>query len=145
MVWVVISYNNKTALHIVQGNLTAARYIAQIIDPHVLPFVNVNPGTIFMQDNATPHAARLTTGHLNNNNIQTLPWPAKSPDLNPIEHLWDALDMHINKRPIQPRTLAELGQALVEEWQRFPQYKMISSMRRRCQACIAARGGHTRF
>lgn len=148
MVWGGISYNGKTALHIVEGNLTAARYIAQIVDPHVLPYLNANPGTIFMQDNATPHAARLTIAHLNNHNVNTLPWPSKSPDFNPIEHLWDALDQKIRKRPNQPRTLADLRQALNEEWQRFPLYiirRLISSMRRRCQACIAARGGHTRY
>ena len=55
MVWAGISYNGKTALHFVQGNLTAANYIAQIVDPHVLPYLNANPGTIFMKDNATPH------------------------------------------------------------------------------------------
>lgn len=117
-------------------------------DPHVLPYLNANPGTIFMQDNATPHAARLTTAHLNNHNVHTLPWPSKSPDFNPIEHLWDVLDQDIKKRPNQPRTLAELRHALKEELQRFPQYKirrLISSMQRRCQACIAARGGHTRY
>ena len=52
------------------------------------------------------------------------------------------------KRPVQPRNLEELAQALNEEWQRYPQYKLrrlVSSMRRRYQICIAARGGHTRY
>ena len=107
-----------------QGNLTAANYIAQIVDPYVLPYLNANPGTIFMQDSATPHAARLTTAHLDHHNDQRLPWPSKGPDFNPIEHLWDALDQKINKRPNQPRTLAKLRYALNEEWLRFPQYKI---------------------
>ena len=86
--------------------------------------------------------------HLRANNVQPLPWPAKSPDLNPIEHVWDALDRNIQRRRVQPRTLAELGQALMEEWQRFPQYKLqplIALMRRRCQVCIDTGGGYTRY
>ena len=148
MVWGGFTHATKTPLHIVQGNLTAVQYVNQVIDPFVLPFIQRNPGTVFQQDNARPHAARHTMNHLRANNVQPLPWPAKSPDLNPIEHVWDALDRNIQRRRVQPRTLAELGQALMEEWQRFPQYKLqrlIASMRRRCQACIAAGGGHTRY
>ena len=118
------------------------------LSEHVLPFLNRNPGTIFMQDGARPHTARATIQHLNNNNVQMLPWPSKSPDLNPIENIWDALDSKLKKRPAPPRTRGQLAQALADEWQRFPQYKiqrLISSMKRRCQACIAARGGHTRY
>ena len=139
MVWGGFTYDTKTALHVVQGNLTAARYVNQIIDPYVLPFVQRNQGTVFMQDNARPHTARHTQQHLRTHHVQPMPWPAKSPDLNPIENVWDALDRCIQRRPVQPRNLAELTQALNDEWQRFPQYKLrrlISSMRRRCQACL---------
>ena len=76
-----------------------------------------------------------------------MPFPSKSPDLNPIKVMWNALDRFIQRRPVQPRNLAELTQALNEEWQRFPQYKLrrlVASMRRRCQACRAARGRHAR-
>ena len=148
LIWAGITFNFKTPLHFVNGNLTAAQYINQIVNPYVLPFVNRNPGTIFMQDGARPHIARVTVQQLNDNNVEILPWPSKSPDLNPIEHIWDALDRQIKKRPVQPRTRAELRTALADEWQRYPQYKiqrLISSMRRRCQACIAARGGHTKY
>ena len=87
LIWGGITFNTKTRLHFVQGNLTAAQYINQIVDPYVLPFLNAHPGTIFMQDGARPHSARATIQHLNNNNAHILPWPSKSPDLNPIEHM----------------------------------------------------------
>ena len=148
MVWGGFTYDNKTPLHIVRGNLTAIQYVNQIIDPFVLPFLRQHPGTVFQQDNARPHAAIYTLNHLRNNNVQPHQWPAKSSDLNPIEQVWDALEKKIQQRPVQPRNLAQLGQAFIDEWQRFPQYKLrrlIASMRRRCQACIAARGGHTRY
>ena len=148
MVWGGITFSSKSPLHVVNGNLNGEQYISQIIDPYILPFLNDNEGTIFQQDNAKPHTARITVEHLNDNNIQPLSWPAKSADLNPIEHIWDALDRSIGNRAVQPKNLADLRNALVEEWNNFPQYKirkLIASMRRRCQAVIDARGGHTRY
>ena len=91
---------------------------------------------------------RVIRAHLEQNNVDVLPWPAVSPDLAPIEHVWDELDRRLRKRPVQPRNLHELAQALQEEWTNMPQIKIqriISSMRRRCQAVIAAQGGHTRY
>ncbi|UYV78662.1 hypothetical protein LAZ67_16002320, partial [Cordylochernes scorpioides] len=47
-------------------------------------------------------------------------WPARSPDLNPIEHVWDALGRRIRARHPSPRTLVELRTALLEEWGLLP-------------------------
>ena len=56
----------------------------------VVPFLRQNcPNLIFQHDNARPHAARVVTNFLNQNNVQRLPWPAMLSDLTPIEHLWD--------------------------------------------------------
>ncbi|GFT92618.1 HTH_Tnp_Tc3_2 domain-containing protein [Trichonephila clavipes] len=48
-------------------------------------FLNGLPGTIFEQDNARPHTARVTQDFLRN--FQTLPWPVRSPDFSPVEHV----------------------------------------------------------
>ena len=63
------------------------RYRNDIIDPHVLPLVRGMRGQVtFQQDNAPPHRARATIAHLQANNIRVMtPWPANSPDLNPLE------------------------------------------------------------
>ena len=54
----------------------------------------------------------------------------------------------ISAKPVQPRTLQELKNALVTEWRLIPQNRiqtLITSMRRRCIAIIDARGRHTRY
>jgi hypothetical protein len=62
----------------------------------------------------------------------------------PIEHVWDALGRRVDNRPVKPTT----GATLLEEWNNMPQrviQNIILSMRRRCVACITAKGGHTKY
>ena len=92
--------------------------------------------------------ARVCQDFLNQNHICVLPWPALSLDLSPIEHLWDELGRCVCHRQNLPETLQELFDALVHEWNNIPQafiQRLIGSMHRRCEAAVAARGGHTRY
>ena len=71
---------------------------------------------------------------------------ANSPDLNPIEHIWDLLDWRV--RAIPPRSVQELAGALVEEWGNISQQELsnlVQSVRSRCTAVLNAAGGHTRY
>ena len=80
--------------------------------------------------------------------VERMGWPAVSPDLNPIQHVWDQLQHRLSQRPNQPQTLDELENALREEWNNLPQQNMVNlimSMQRRCQAVLRARGGHTEY
>lgn len=149
MVWGGICGDLKTRLVVIRGNLNAQRYCDEILQPVVVPFLPQQPrGIIFQHDNARPHTARLTQNFLNNANIQVLPWPACSPDMNPIEHLWDHLDRQIRSRPVPPVNLQHLEQCLLDEWQRITPNvirRLTTSVRRRVVACIDAQGGHTRY
>ena len=147
MVWAGIYYHGKTELVTVPGTLTAQRYCDEIVRPVVVPFMQQRNVGIFQQDNARPHSARLTQDVLRRNNINVLPWPAKSPDLSPIEHLWDHLGRKVRERDYV-NNVQDLERALHKEWTRIPLYtirKLISSMRRRCVAVLAAQGAHTRY
>ncbi|GFV58676.1 transposable element Tcb2 transposase [Trichonephila clavipes] len=69
--------------------MTAQRYVHDILQPHVLPVMQRFPGATFQQDNARPHKVRVSQDCLRN--VITLPWPALSPDLSPIEYIWNHL------------------------------------------------------
>ena len=147
MVWGGIHRGGKTQLLFIDGSLTARRYVDEVLRPEVVPYVQ-RQGLTLQQDNARPHAARLTQAYLEAEGIEVLPWPPYYPDLSPIEHLWDALDKKIRSRDPPPQTLRQLRVALQEEWNAFPQVRidtLVNSMRRRCAAVRQAHGGHTRY
>ena len=75
-------------------------------------------------------------------------WPAVSPDMNCIKHMWDELGRRLRKRLNQPNNVAELGRALQEEWRNIPMAtvrRLVRSMRRRLQTVIQNNGGHCRY
>jgi hypothetical protein len=85
---------------------------------------------------------------LQDSNVSVLPWLEKSPDLNPIEHVWDLLDRRVRDRAVPPRKVREIASALVEEWDNISQQELanlVQSMRRRCTAVLNAARGHTRY
>ncbi|GFS93840.1 transposable element Tc1 transposase [Trichonephila clavipes] len=109
--------------------------LAFIVERHTA----ISQGAIYQQDNARPHTARLSQQCLQGYDV--LPWPARSPDLSPIDH---ALG-----RQLQPsRDTGELTAQMQRLWQDLPQgviSDLIKSMPRRISACIAVRGGFTTY
>lgn len=150
MIWGGICLRARTELVLVNGNMTAARYITEILEDHVMPFVEFigNQDFLLMHDNARPHTATSVLRYLAEVGIQKVEWPAHSPDLNPIEHIWDNLKRKIRASSNPPETLDELRIAILRTWEEIPQQDirdLIVSMRSRCQAVIRARGGNTRY
>ncbi|KAI5695706.1 hypothetical protein M8J75_002280 [Diaphorina citri] len=153
MIWGGISYQAKTELVFipcgVHGGLTSERYVEEVVTDHVLPFVPlIGENFVLMHDNARPHTGRCVREFLEEVNIPTLDWPAVSPDMNPIEHLWDQFKRRVRARVPAPQTVAELKMALEEEWEAIPQTSvqtLIRSMRNRLEAVIRARGGNTKY
>ena len=137
----------KSPLIVIPGNLTAVRYRDDILRPVAVPLVQQHQMT-FQHDNARLHVARVCKDFLANNNIVPLDWPPYSPDLSPIEHLWDELDRRVRRRRNTPNTLRQLRTALLEERENIPMRKinaLVNSMQRRIRAVINAGGGHTRY
>lgn len=150
MVWGGICVGARTDLVVIDGgSLTAHRYITDVLEPHVMPIAPfIGENFIFMHDNARPHTARIVKDYLNEVGIDQMEWPSRSPDMNPIEHVWDMIGRKVRQKNPAPRNVSELKSALVEEWQNLPQELIdgvIGSMGRRSQALIRARGGNTRY
>ena len=150
MVWAGISRVGGTDLHIVmRGMVTGVRYMYEFLDVFIRPdAVAIGPQFILMDDNARPHRPRVVEEYLQQEIIVCMDWPACSPDLNPIKHVWAMLQMVILRRPVQPTTLVVLGNAPTEECNNLEMaaiQRLIGSMRSRCQAVIASRGSHTRY
>ena len=137
----------KTNLIVVQGNLNAQGCINQILQPEALPFLQRHGPTILMHDNARPHVARICRQFLNRNNDNVLPWPAVSPDMNPVEHIWDYLGRNVRASG-NVHNLRDLENALIKKWNNIPNVdirRYVRSIRGRLAACINSRGGQTRY
>ncbi|GFU51259.1 transposable element Tcb1 transposase [Trichonephila clavipes] len=85
MVGVGIGYHSHTPLVRIAGTLNSQRYISEVLEPVVLPYLQGLPTAIFQQDNERPHVARIVQRFFVNHQIKLLHWPARSPDLSPIQ------------------------------------------------------------
>ncbi|GFV00750.1 transposable element Tcb2 transposase [Trichonephila clavipes] len=107
----------------------------EILTPIVVPYAAaIGDDFILMDDNCRPHRANLVEDFLFEEGIVRMEWPACSPDMNPIEHVWDALGRRVAGCQPPPQTLQELERALLEEWGGIPQLvinSLVDSMPRR--------------
>jgi hypothetical protein len=102
----------------------------------------------FMEDNARPHKTKAAEEFRAKHNLRTLPWPAQSPDLNPIENLWAEVKKKLWKRKNQPSNLTQLEHYVKKAWKAIPKKlieNLIDSMPDRIQAVITAEGGPTKY
>ncbi|GFW85188.1 transposable element Tc3 transposase [Trichonephila clavipes] len=147
LVWAGISLGGHTDLHVFHGGtVTGLRYRDEILDLYVRPYAAaIGNDFILMDDNARPHRAGIVEEYLEDHGLERMEWPARSPDPNPIEHLWDYLGREVAALNPPPRSLHELKQGLLCVWSSLPipvSDNLINSMGNRCRQCIQVRGGH---
>ncbi|GFT76804.1 transposable element Tcb2 transposase [Trichonephila clavipes] len=147
LVWGGIMLGSRTDLHIFDaGSVNGTRYCNEILNPYVRLFRGaMGLQFLFMDDNAPCHRTVAAEQLLESEDIERMDWPARSPDFNPIEHVWDFLGRRLAARTLPPETIRELRLALQDEWAAMPQQlidTLILSMGRGCETCLAVRGDH---
>ena len=129
-------------------NINAGSY-SGIIIPIVDEILQEYPELIFQQDNAKGHAATFTQEVLDAAGIRVMDWPPLSPDLNPIETLWDDLKDYIQEYYLGVHSSCKrLRAAIQEAWDSISHERvreLVRSMRARCQAVIEADGWYTEY
>ena len=108
MVWGGVSQHHRSELVVIAGNCNAVRYREDVLLPHVVPFLQAHPHMTLQHDNATRHTARSVRDFLQDRNVSVLPWPAQSPDHNPVEHAWDLLNQRVRAKAIFPEMSGNL-------------------------------------
>ena len=148
MVWGCMTANGIGLLCDVKGSLNGRSYI-DILDNNLIPSIHLHALTNncqFQQDNAPCHRSSLVKEWFESNGIDVMDWPAQSPDLNPIENLWDHIGTTIHE--YNPTNHKELLSAIHEAWNGITierLSKLYDSMPRKCAAVIKAMGGPTRY
>ena len=120
-----------------------------IIIPIVQEILQQYPELSFQQDNAKGHASLYTMSVLKAIGITPIVWPANSPDLNPIETIWDMMKDYIQKHyPEVHRSYKRLRSAVQEAWESITLatiQELIRGMSNRCIDVILADGGYTKY
>ena len=102
-IWGCITYDGPGLCCLYDGRMDQHKYI-ETLENHLIPtrdiFFSNESEWQFQQDNAPCHKAKAVTIWFQENNIKVLQWPARSPDLNPIENIWTVLDRKLTKAPV---------------------------------------------
>jgi transposase len=102
----------------------------------------------FQQDGDPKHRSGLATEWFSDHGMKVMDWPAQSPDLNPIEHLWSHIKRELGKYEEPPKGIIELWSRVEKVWEETPEevcQNLIRSMPSRVEAVLQARGGHTKY
>jgi hypothetical protein len=147
MFWGCFGWHGTGPLVLVDGNMDSDAYI-NVLANHFIPWVRNYPDSVFQQDGAPCHTSSYSTWWMSTHGIRVLDWVAQSPDLNPIENLWNHLDRQVRKRKPLPQTKQELITAIQEEWRNISLemlQNLITSLPHRTDAVIKAKGGNTKY
>ncbi|GFY02913.1 transposable element Tcb1 transposase [Trichonephila clavipes] len=151
MVWGGIGYHSRTSSVRIAGTLNSQRYISEVLEPVVLPSLPSGLETqpyLFQHDNARPHVARIVQRFFVNHQIELLPWPARSPDLSPIENMWSMVAQRLTQITPPAATPDQFWQRVEAAWSAVPQeyiQSLFESMPRRVAAVISNNGGYTGY
>lgn len=149
MVWAGFSCLGKTKLVFCDGKQKSMNYI-DTLKEGLLPFIQVHKKKKLklQQDNAPIHTSTETTNFIKAKKIPVLPWPSKSPDLNPMENMWAILVEKIYKNGRQFQTKEQLKKAIQKYWKEIGQDTidtLVDSMKMHCCLVMTAGGNKIKY
>ena len=147
MVWSCVTANEIGPLHRCSNRMNAVEY-KEILQSELLPFKEHSAATVFQQDCAPVHTARIVKTWMEENDLPVLPWVPQSPDLNPIEWLWHELEKRLRARPSLPTNLPDLWNILVDEWGKLTAAdvrKIVATMPTRVREVLKVNGNATKY
>ncbi len=152
MVWGIFSWHTLCPLVPIEHRLNTTAYLSIFAD-HVHPFMTtVYPSSdvYFQQDNAPCHKAQIISDWFleYNNEFTLLKWAPQSPDLNPIDHLWDVVEREIHIMDVQQTNLQQLHDAIMSIWTKISEecfQHLVESTPQRIKTVLKAKGGPTLY
>ena len=149
MMWGAFAGTKRCELVTMEGKQNQDKYI-NTLESCLLPFVeqDLGPSYVFMEDGAAVHRAQRVYQLFDEEEILVMDWPAKSPDLNPIENLWGILARQVYANQRQFSNVNDLVSCVLEAWDAIPEQtlqNLVSSMQNCCFQCAMAKGGPTKY
>ena len=151
MIWGCMTWEGVGLACKIDGKMDANLY-TEILEDELqgtLQYYGKTPqDVIFQQDNDPKHTSRKAKQWFEDHEFEVMGWPAQSPDLNPIEHLWVILKSKLASYPTPPKGIHELWERVQKEWEEISVstcQRLIESMPRRVQEVKKAKGGYTTY
>ena len=151
MVWGCMLWNGPGYAAKIDGRMDGPLYV-QILEDDLQGSLEYYGFTaddiIFQQDNDPKHTSKVAKQWFEDHGMEPLKWPAQSPDLNPIEHLWDHIKRKLGEYEHPPKGILELWERIQVEWNGISKevcQNLIESMPRRVSDVIKAKGGSTKY
>lgn len=160
MVWGCFHASGVGILKLVTGHMDQHQYhtiLTHSMMPELKRLTNEEPAAViwlFQHDNDPKHTAKRNKAYLESKKkegkikFDVLPWPSQSPDLNPIEQIWNKLKNALRDRVDKPSSLDQLFAFVQEEWHKLPKdflRKLVNSLPRRVKAVIKNKGGSIKY
>lgn len=147
MIWACVSWYGVGPIFWIKEKMTADVYV-NIMQNTMLPFAEEEMPLrwVYQQDNDPKHTSKKARTWFQEHGVEVMSWPAQSPDLNPIEHLWNDVKKAVHDG--SPQNLQEVWELAQSAWKAIPIercQKLIDSMPHRCAAVIKNIGGNTKY
>jgi hypothetical protein len=148
-IWGCISINGAGVCRCYFNRMNTELYIETMensLKPSIDLLYEERASVIYQQDNAPCQKSRLSMAWFADNQVEVMDWPARSPDLNPIEHIWSMIDQRINGMRFD--SLAQLEEELVRQWNAVTRTEcvyLIESMPERILLCLKAQGDYFKY